>query len=149
MSLYYEAASILGNVTNTGGSLKSRVYNNRDLKSAPAQLFALISEASKWSIVLKGVVERCGVLTAERKVCTKSSCIRCAFLTWFVAHPNPRRPPHARSAPFKARGCCSCRSCPKTRDHEIQNQAECRVYKGACAAGLRDVGSFQAGRRCR
>jgi len=68
MSLYYEAASVLANTSNAGGSLKSRIYNNKDLKSTPAQLFALISEASKWSVVVKNVVERCGVLAEERKV---------------------------------------------------------------------------------
>jgi putative methyltransferase len=75
MSLYYEAASALANTSNAGGSLKSRIYNNKELKSTPSQLFALISEASKWSLVLKGVVEKCGVLTAERKVCTRLSRI--------------------------------------------------------------------------
>ncbi|KAF2683819.1 hypothetical protein K458DRAFT_478168 [Lentithecium fluviatile CBS 122367] len=68
MSLYYEAASVLVNTSNAGGSLKSRIYNNKELRSAPAQLFALISEASKWSVVLKGVIERCGVLGAEKKL---------------------------------------------------------------------------------
>ncbi|PZD46631.1 Sun, tRNA and rRNA cytosine-C5-methylase [Pyrenophora tritici-repentis] len=53
MSLYYEAAAILANADNVGGSLKSRIYNKKDLKSTPGQLFALIAETSKWSIVLK------------------------------------------------------------------------------------------------
>ncbi|KAF2642006.1 S-adenosyl-L-methionine-dependent methyltransferase [Massarina eburnea CBS 473.64] len=53
MSLYYEAASVLANAENVGGSLKSRLYRQKDLKSSPAQLFALISETSKWSPVLK------------------------------------------------------------------------------------------------
>ncbi|KAE8867298.1 hypothetical protein PTNB73_05392 [Pyrenophora teres f. teres] len=53
MSLYYEAAAILANTDNIGGSLKSRIYNKKDLKSTPGQLFALIAETSKWSIVLK------------------------------------------------------------------------------------------------
>jgi putative methyltransferase len=73
MSLYYEAASVLANTSKAGGSFKSRIYNNKDLKCTPAQLFALISEASKWSVVLKGVVEKCGVLETERKV---SLCLR-------------------------------------------------------------------------
>lgn len=68
MSLYYEAAAVLANAENAGGSLKSRIYKNKDLKTSPAQLFALISEASKWSLVLKDVIERCGLLTEERKV---------------------------------------------------------------------------------
>jgi len=68
MSLYYEAAAILANAENTGGSLKSRIYTKKDLKSTPAQIFALIAEASKWSIVLKDVIEKCNLLAEERKV---------------------------------------------------------------------------------
>jgi putative methyltransferase len=72
MSLYYEAAAILANVDKTGGSLKSRIYNKKDLKSTPGQIFALIAETSKWSVVLKDVIEKCGLLAAERKVGTTS-----------------------------------------------------------------------------
>jgi putative methyltransferase len=68
MSLYYEAAAILANADNTGGSLVSRIYTKKDLKSSPGQIFALIAEASKWSIVLKDVIEKCGLLAEERKV---------------------------------------------------------------------------------
>lgn len=70
MSLYYEAAAVLANPDKTGGSLKSRIYKNKDTKSSPAQLYALISETSKWSPVLKDVIERCGLLAEERKVRT-------------------------------------------------------------------------------
>ena len=69
MSLYYEAAAVLANSDNAGGSLKSRIYRQKDLKSKPAQLFALITEASKWSPVLKQVIEETGLLHEERKVC--------------------------------------------------------------------------------
>lgn len=68
MSLYYEAAAILANADNTGGSLKSRIFTKKDLKSSPGQIFALIAEASKWSVVLKDVIERCGLLAEEKKV---------------------------------------------------------------------------------
>ncbi|KAF2816550.1 S-adenosyl-L-methionine-dependent methyltransferase [Mytilinidion resinicola] len=68
MSLYYEAASILTNADSTGGSLKSRIFNKKDLKSKPAQVFALVTEASKWSGVLKDVVEKSGLLKEERKL---------------------------------------------------------------------------------
>jgi putative methyltransferase len=68
MSLYYEAAAILANAENTGGSLKSRLFTKKDLKSSPGQIFALIAESSKWSIVLKDVIEKTGVLAEERKV---------------------------------------------------------------------------------
>ncbi|RMZ70836.1 NOL1 NOP2 sun family [Pyrenophora seminiperda CCB06] len=67
MSLYYEAAAILANTDNIGGSLKSRIYNKKDVKSTPGQLFALIAETSKWSIVLKDVIEKCNLLSEERK----------------------------------------------------------------------------------
>jgi len=68
MSLYYEAATVLANTENTGGSLKSRIYGKKDLKSTPGQLFALIAETSKWSIVLKDVIEKTKLLAEERKV---------------------------------------------------------------------------------
>lgn len=68
MSLYYEAAAILANTEKTGGSFTSRVFGKKDLKCKPGQIFALIAEASKWSVVLKDIVEKCGLLDAERKV---------------------------------------------------------------------------------
>jgi putative methyltransferase len=68
MSLYYEAAAVLANPDKAGGSLKSRIYKKKDLKSSPAQLVALITEASKWSVVLKDVIEKSGVLAEEKKV---------------------------------------------------------------------------------
>ncbi|OAL04898.1 S-adenosyl-L-methionine-dependent methyltransferase [Phaeosphaeriaceae sp. SRC1lsM3a] len=68
MSLYYEAAAILANTEKVGGSLKSRIYTKKDLKSTPGQIFALIAEASKWSVVLKDVIEKCGLLAEERKL---------------------------------------------------------------------------------
>jgi putative methyltransferase len=68
MSLYYEAAAVLANTENAGGSLKSRIYGKKDLKSTPGQLFALIAETSKWSVVLKDVIEKCKLLAEERKL---------------------------------------------------------------------------------
>lgn len=85
MSLYHEAATVLtgsgsgsGSGSNIhggpppqppGGSFKSRVFGNKDLKSPPAQVYALALETCKWSSVLKEVVENSGLLAAERKVC--------------------------------------------------------------------------------
>jgi putative methyltransferase len=69
MSLYYEAAAILANSDNIGGSLKSRIYKKKDLKSTPGQIFALIAESSKWSPVLKDVIEKTKLLAEEKKVC--------------------------------------------------------------------------------
>jgi len=68
MALYHEAAHLLTTASDSGGSLKSRIYKSTDLKSNPSHLFALISEASKWSSVLKEVIEKSGLLPLERKV---------------------------------------------------------------------------------
>lgn len=69
MSLYYEAADVLTGPTNAGGSLKSRVFNKKDLKSPPAQIYALAIESCKWSPVLKEIIEHADILRLERKVC--------------------------------------------------------------------------------
>ncbi|KAI9766903.1 MAG: hypothetical protein M1840_006200 [Geoglossum simile] len=68
MSLYHEAASILTGPTDSGGSLKSRIYNNKTLKSSAAHLYALVSETLKWSDVLREVVERSQLLGMEKKL---------------------------------------------------------------------------------
>ncbi|KAK2783453.1 hypothetical protein FQN52_001552 [Onygenales sp. PD_12] len=67
MSLYYDAATILENRSSDGGSFKSRVFNSK-LKSSPGQVYALISEAAKWDILLKEVVENAGILPLEPKL---------------------------------------------------------------------------------
>lgn len=69
MSLYYEAANVLENTDGTGGSLKSRVYGKGDLKNNPAQVYALATEATKWSPILKDVIEKSGILREEKRVC--------------------------------------------------------------------------------
>ena len=70
MSLYYEAADVLSSATgaNVGGSLKSRIFSRKDLKSQPAQIYALAIETCKWSSVLKEIVENADILRLERKV---------------------------------------------------------------------------------
>jgi len=68
MSLYYETTEILENTKGQPGTLKSRVYGKKDLKSSPGTVFALASEATKWSAVLKEVIERSGLLSLEKKV---------------------------------------------------------------------------------
>lgn len=68
MSLYYDAVSILSSPSPTGGSFKSRIYNSRSLKSSPAQVYALVIEASKWDLLLKDVIENAGILNLESKV---------------------------------------------------------------------------------
>ncbi|GAB1320432.1 hypothetical protein MFIFM68171_10642 [Madurella fahalii] len=68
MSLYHEAAAIVTGPSTHGGSLKSRIFGSKDLKSPPAQVYALAFEASKWSAVLKEVVENAQLLQNERKL---------------------------------------------------------------------------------
>ena len=72
MSLYHEAADILSNPNAAGGSLKSRVYGKKNLKSPPNQIYALVLETCKWSPVLKEVIERSDLLKHERKVIPQS-----------------------------------------------------------------------------
>ena len=71
MSLYFNAASFLNNPNDWGGSLKSKIYNDKTLKSAPAQVYALVSETLKWNLELKEVIEKSELLS-ERKVQTSS-----------------------------------------------------------------------------
>ncbi|PMD36514.1 S-adenosyl-L-methionine-dependent methyltransferase [Hyaloscypha variabilis F] len=68
MSLYWETADLLTAPTNAGGSLKSRIFGKKDLKSQPAQIYALAIETCKWSSVLKEVVENADILRVERKL---------------------------------------------------------------------------------
>ncbi|KAJ5914484.1 hypothetical protein N7504_003367 [Penicillium tannophilum] len=67
MSLYFDAVNILTEPAS-GGSFKSRIYSARDLRAKPAQIYALIIEAAKWDIVLADVIDRAGLLDAERKL---------------------------------------------------------------------------------
>ncbi|TQN67967.1 25S rRNA (cytosine-C(5))-methyltransferase rcm1 [Colletotrichum shisoi] len=67
MSLYHETAEILSASPDHGGSLKSRVFGKKGLKSPPAQVYALALETCKWSGVLKEVVEAAEILRHERK----------------------------------------------------------------------------------
>lgn len=68
MSLYHDAAPLLLRSPDQTGSLKSRLFNAKDLKSTPKQVFALVSEASKWSPILSEVIEKSQLLQLERKV---------------------------------------------------------------------------------
>ncbi|KAG8629919.1 hypothetical protein KVT40_001538 [Elsinoe batatas] len=68
MSLYFEAAKILEDISEKHISLKERVFKDKELKSSPATVFALVSEASKWSDILSEVIERSQVLSLERKL---------------------------------------------------------------------------------
>ncbi|KAL9099131.1 MAG: hypothetical protein Q9163_005325 [Psora crenata] len=69
MSLYYDTAPFLLHAEGAG-SLKSRIFHsNRPLaKCQPKHIYALASEASKWSAVIAEVVERSSLLELERKL---------------------------------------------------------------------------------
>ncbi|CAK3805752.1 NOL1 NOP2 sun domain [Lecanosticta acicola] len=66
MSLYHEAAEILTKTQKEGGSLKSIVFGKKTWKSDAKTLFALATEAAKWSDVLSEVVEKSGILKVEK-----------------------------------------------------------------------------------
>lgn len=68
MSLYHEAVAILDNAGKGQTSLKTEVFGKKTWKSDQKTLFALTSEAVKWSSVLKEVVENSKCLGAERTV---------------------------------------------------------------------------------
>jgi putative methyltransferase len=68
MSLYYEAADVLTAPAGSGGSLKSRIFSRKTLKSQPPQIYALVIETCKWSLILKEVIEHSALLSLERKV---------------------------------------------------------------------------------
>ncbi|KAL9015435.1 MAG: hypothetical protein Q9185_007164 [Variospora sp. 1 TL-2023] len=68
MSLYYEAAQFLLSNEGQSGSLKSRVFGSKAVKSAPKQIYALVAETSKWSEVLSGVINNAQLLRHERKL---------------------------------------------------------------------------------
>ncbi|KAF2148366.1 S-adenosyl-L-methionine-dependent methyltransferase [Myriangium duriaei CBS 260.36] len=68
MSLYYEAAKVLEDVAESSKPLKQRVYNDKSLKSSPGAIFALVSEAAKWSEILSDVIDNSGILGIERKL---------------------------------------------------------------------------------
>ena len=68
MSLYHQAAAVLSTTRELHGSLKSRIFNAKDTKVAPGQVYALVSEAAKWSAILKEVVENSSLLVFERKL---------------------------------------------------------------------------------
>ena len=68
MSLYHEAAELLAPSSSEGGSLKSRVFKKKNLKSNPNQLYALVFETCKWSPILKEIIEKTDLLKHERKV---------------------------------------------------------------------------------
>ncbi|KAM3513898.1 hypothetical protein MY11210_002435 [Beauveria gryllotalpidicola] len=68
MSLYHEGAEVLVASSTEGGSLKSRIFGRRNIKSSPGQLYALVFETCKWSLVLKEVIDASAILSIEKKL---------------------------------------------------------------------------------
>jgi putative methyltransferase len=68
MSLYHEAATILAKVNNGKTSLKAEIFGKKTWKTDGKTLFALTSEAAKWSSILAEVVEKSGLLKIGKQV---------------------------------------------------------------------------------
>ncbi|KAI7440278.1 S-adenosyl-L-methionine-dependent methyltransferase, partial [Hortaea werneckii] len=68
MSLYHEAAGILQAVRREQASVKSLVFSKKGWKSDPKTLFALSTEAAKWSDVLSEALEKSGILGVEKQL---------------------------------------------------------------------------------
>lgn len=68
MSLYHEAAGILDTVNKGKTSLKTEIFGKKGWKTDGKTLFALTSEAAKWSSILAEVVEKSGILKLEKQV---------------------------------------------------------------------------------
>ncbi|KAK7562476.1 S-adenosyl-L-methionine-dependent methyltransferase, partial [Phyllosticta citricarpa] len=71
MSLYYEAANAIENPDKKGGSLKSRIFGNKTLKSNKAAIFALVTESTKWSPVLKDLTPLLAILLTHDLLLSK------------------------------------------------------------------------------
>ncbi|KAI7635001.1 S-adenosyl-L-methionine-dependent methyltransferase [Hortaea werneckii] len=68
MSLYHEAAGILQAVRKEQASVKSLVFSKKGWKSDPKTLFALSTEAAKWSEILSEALEKSGILSVEKQL---------------------------------------------------------------------------------
>ena len=73
MSLYYDTAPFLVPSSSVSGSLKFKIFQTIELKSKLTQVFALATEATKWSEILSEVIEKAQLLQHERKVQCHSS----------------------------------------------------------------------------
>ena len=73
MSLYYDTAPFLDPSSSVSGSLKFKIFHTTGLKSKLTQVFALATEATKWSEILSEVIEKAQLLQHERKVQCHSS----------------------------------------------------------------------------
>ena len=120
MSLYYDAAPFLLPNSDQAGSLKSRIFNSKSHKSSPKQIFALVSETSKWSPVLSEVIERSQLLQLERKVRPSNPSPAGKLLTDLggtcpVAVSEHRSFTRSRPPTYQAWSLCSVIASPSTR----------------------------------
>ena len=74
MSLYYDAVNILVRPAGSDESLATTVHRAPNLKTKAGQVYALVSEATKWSSVLSGIIERTEILKHEKKVHISAVC---------------------------------------------------------------------------
>jgi hypothetical protein len=92
MSLYFDGVAVLTTPPSIGGSFKSRIYSSSNsLKASPAQVFALVTEAAKWDIVLKEVIEKADLLSLEPKVCLSYSSSSSVIYIYFIFPHRSRR----------------------------------------------------------
>ena len=80
MSLYHEAANVLDTVSKQSLSVKSVVFAKKNWKSHPKSLFALASEAAKWSRILAEIIDKSGLLTVEKQVRLFARCFTSLIL---------------------------------------------------------------------
>lgn len=101
MSLYHEAAQILTTATEDGGSLKSIIFGKREWKTDRKTLFALSTEAAKWSEVLSEVIERSEVLKTEKQVFEARNFLGRDIADFTIADSSAVSAAHLRSPPLK------------------------------------------------
>ena len=135
MSLYFDAAPLLLPNPDQAGSLKLRIFNSKGHKSSPKQIFALVSQTSKWSQVLSDVIERSQLLQLERKVRTSNLSPAGKVLTDLggtcpVALSQHRSFTRSRPSTYQAWRFCSVIASPSTRCRETQGSTQRRVYQG-------------------
>lgn len=128
MSLYYEAAQFLLANEGQSGSLKSRVFGSKAVKSAPKQIYALVAETSKWSEVLSGVINNAQLLRHERKVRASSKVSHAStnlFKHLHVAFTQPSFASCTRSSDFQIRRYSSSISSTADGSYKAQSSLEC------------------------
>lgn len=68
MSLYYDAVNFLVRPAGSDESLATILHRASSAKTKASQVYALVSEATKWSSVLSGIIEQTEILKHEKKV---------------------------------------------------------------------------------